>query len=255
MDDRFSIQPGSGEKGNRALMAIELGSEVLEYLAAMPNGAGGRLPSIGELAGQLAISPGKLREQLEVARALGFVEVRPRTGIRTLPYSFAPAVRASLRFALARDRKHFAAFGALREHVEASFWEEAARLLTPEDRAHLKELVALAWEKLRGRPIEIPHAEHRDLHLTIYSRLNNPFVRGVLEAYWDAYEAVGLNVYADYEYLTEVWTYHERMVQAILDGDIAGGHSALVQHTALLRERPGTPEAPAALLQAQGAGR
>lgn len=231
-------------------MAIELGSEVLEFLAAMPNGAGGQLPSIGELAAQLDISPGKLREQLEVARALGFVEVRPRTGIRTLPYSFSPAVRTSLRFALARDRKHFEAFGALRQHIEASFWEEAARLLTGEDLAHLKDLIARAWGKLRGQPIEIPHAEHRDLHLTIYSRLNNPFVRGVLEAYWDAYEAVGLNVYADYEYLTEVWTYHDRMVQALLAEDYAAGHAALVQHTALLRERPLTAE-----LQPQDSGR
>ncbi|HEX9680609.1 MAG TPA: FCD domain-containing protein [Anaerolineales bacterium] len=231
-------------------MTIEMGSEILDYLATMPNGVGGQLPSIGELATQLDISPGKLREQLEVARALGFVEVRPRTGIRTLPYSFSPAVRTSLRFALARDRKHFEAFGDLRQHVEASFWEEAARLLTPEDLAHLKDLVARAWEKLRGRPIEIPHAEHRDLHLRIYSRLNNPFVRGVLEAYWDAYEAVGLNVYADYEYLTEVWTYHERMVQALLAQDYAAGHAALVQHTALLRERPLAPD-----MQPHDAGR
>jgi DNA-binding FadR family transcriptional regulator len=223
-------------------MAIENGSQVLEYLASRPNGAGERLPPIRELAGELAISPGKLREQLEVARALGFVEVRPRTGMRTLAYSFSPAVRASLRFALARDRRNFEAFGALRQHVEASFWEEAARLLTAEDKDFLRQLVDRAWGKLRGRPIEIPHAEHRDLHLTIYSRLGNPFVRGVLEAYWDAYEAVGLNVYADYEYLTEVWTYHERMVEALLAGDYAAGHADLVRHTALLRERRLEPD-------------
>jgi DNA-binding FadR family transcriptional regulator len=219
-------------------LSVALGSDVLDYLAALPNGSGGRLPPIQDLAEELAISPGKLREQLEVARAMGFVEVRPRTGIRTLPFSFSPAVRASLRFALARDRKHFETFGSLRQHVEASFWEEAVLLLTPEDKAHLQDLISRAWAKLRGTPIEIPHAEHRDLHLTIYSRLENPFVRGVLEAYWDAYEAVGLNVYADYEYLTEVWTYHERMVEAIVHGDYATGHDALVQHTALLQARP-----------------
>lgn len=218
-------------------MAVELGSDVLEYLAALPNGSGGRLPPIQDLAEELAISPGKLREQLEVARAMGFVEVRPRTGIRTLPFSFSPAVRASLRFALARDRKHFKAFGSLRQHVEASFWEEAVQLLTPDDKVHLQDLIARAWAKLRGTPIEIPHGEHRDLHLTIFSRLDNPFVRGVLEAYWDAYEAVGLNVYADYAYLTEVWTYHETMVEAIVHGEYAAGHAALIQHTALLNER------------------
>jgi hypothetical protein len=38
---------------------------------------------------------------------------------------------------------------------------------------------------------------------------------GLLEAYWDAYEAVELNTYADYAYLQEVWRYHERIVEAI----------------------------------------
>ena len=229
---------GSGRPSEGTQLSMDLGSDVLDYLAALPNGSGGRLPPIQDLAEELAISPGKLREQLEVARAMGFVEVRPRTGIRTLPFSFSPAVRASLRFALARDRKHFETFRSLRQHVEASFWEEAVLLLTQEDKVHLQDLIARAWAKLRGTPIEIPHPEHRDLHLTIYSRLENPFVRGVLEAYWDAYEAVGLNVYADYAYLTEVWTYHERMVDAIVRGEYGRGHEALVQHTALLQKRP-----------------
>ena len=52
----------------------------------------------------------------------------------------------------------------------------------------LTALVEQAWEKLRGTPIHIPQYEHRQLHLSIYQRLDNPFVSGILEAYWDAYE-------------------------------------------------------------------
>ena len=62
--------------------------------------------------------------------------------------------------------------------------------------------------KLSQDRIQIPHPEHRAFHLTIYSRLHNPFVLGLLEAYWDGYEAVELNTYADYGYLQEVWSYH-----------------------------------------------
>jgi hypothetical protein len=40
------------------------------------------------------------------------------------------------------------------------------------------------------------------------------------------------------------------MVQALLAQDYAGGHAALVQHTALLRERPLTPD-----MQPHDAGR
>lgn len=214
-----------------------LNSELLRYLATNGHKPDDRLPSLGELSRALGVSVGKLREQLEVARNLGLVDVKPRTGIRREEYSFYPAVRTSLLFALADDPRNFDAFSALRNHVEAAFWPEAVALLTPADIASLRRLMAEAWAKLAGDPVQIPHAEHRDLHLTIFARLNNPFVKGLLEAYWEAYEAVELNVYSDYNYLREVWTFHERIVEAIAAGDYESGHAALVEHTCLLRAR------------------
>ncbi|HEX9117159.1 MAG TPA: FCD domain-containing protein, partial [Anaerolineae bacterium] len=82
--------------------------------------------------------------------------------------------------------------------------------------------------------VQIPHPEHRELHLTIFRRLANPFVRGLLEVYWDGYEAVELNTYADYSYLTEVWDYHQRFVEAICAGDIAAGKQLLIEHMQLI---------------------
>jgi DNA-binding FadR family transcriptional regulator len=77
------------------------------------------------------------------------------------------------------------------------------------------------------------------LHLLIFSRLENPFVTGILEAYWDAYESVGLNVFTGgYEYLQEVWQYHRDMVNAICDGKYEEGFEALNDHTDLLYKRP-----------------
>jgi DNA-binding FadR family transcriptional regulator len=110
-------------------------------------------------------------------------------------------------------------------------------LLRPEDVDRLERLVAQAWEKLRGSPIQIPHAEHKALHLTVFSRLPNQLVRALIEAYWEAYEAVGLSLFADYAYLREVWTYHEVMVTSIRAGDYEAGLQALVRHTGLLRTR------------------
>lgn len=210
---------------------------------AAANGAAGpaQLPSLSEVSKELGVSVALLREQLEVARAIGLVEVRPRTGIRRLPYAFLPAVRQSLSYALAVDPAYFMAYSDLRIHLEATYWKEAASRLTLEDQQELKSLVKRAWEKLNGHPIEIPHPEHRQLHLGIYRRLQNPFVLGLLEAYWEAYEAVGLNLYTDIDYLQEVWQYHEQMVQAICDGDLDRGYAALLQHKDLLFHRPDTP--------------
>ncbi|MCL4561186.1 MAG: FCD domain-containing protein [Chloroflexi bacterium] len=213
-------------------------SEFLRYLVANGNANAARLPPLTELSQGLGISVASLREQLEVARALGLVEVRPRTGIRRLAYTFRPAVMQSLAYAVAADLATFDDFADLRRHIEAAYWAPAVSALTPEDHEYLFSLVSRAWEKLRGVPVQIPHAEHRELHLSIYRRLGNPFVIGLLEAYWEMYEAVGLAVYTDFSYLEKVWEYHQRMVEMIAMGDIASGYAALDEHMKLLSQRP-----------------
>ena len=218
--------------------------DFLDYLADEQyahdgNGDAARLPSLNELSSDVGVSISSLREKLEVARTLGFVEVRPRTGIRRLPYTFAPAVYESLSYAIARNEARFDAYADLRGHVEAAYWHEAVALLTDEDKQHLQDLLASADKKLKGETIQIPQSEHRELHLAIFQRLNNPFVLGILEAYWDAYEDVGLARYEGLAYLEKVWRYHRRIVECIIAGDYDGGHAALVEHFQLIDDRNG----------------
>lgn len=218
----------------------QFSSEFLEYLASKPiHGSGDidQLPSLNDISHELGISVARLREQLEVAETLGLVEVRPRTGIRRLPYQFAPAVSQSLSYAIKIDLSYFELFSELRTQLEAAFWNQAVHCLTEDEHNILKDLMDRAWAKLQGEPVQIPHAEHRLLHLTIYTRLNNPFVLGILESYWEAYEAVGLNVYADYQYLQQVWQYHQQIVDAIIKGDFQAGYHALIEHVDLLNHR------------------
>lgn len=219
------------------MLPASLDSEFLHYLVNQGFQPGDRLPSLIDLSTQIGISVGKLREQLEVARTLGLVEASPRRGITRTAYSFLPPVRLSLLTALMLDRRHFDEFSGLRVHLETAYWDEAVALLTPEDRADLAALVQSAQTKLSRQRIQIPYPEHRELHLTIFRRLNNPFVVGLLEAYWDAYEAVELNTYADIHYLQEVWNYHARIVGAIEAGDSVLGKRLLIEHMQLLTQR------------------
>lgn len=194
-------------------------SEFFQYLIQINHSGTEKLPSLKELSLELGISITTLREQLEVAKALGLVDVKPRLGIRPLPYTFTPAVDASIGYAIESNRGYFEDFVDLRRHLESAYFSQAVDLLQEEDHQELRRLVDSAWQKLRGKPVRIPHQEHRQLHLTIYKRLNNVFVSGLLEAYWDAYEAVGLNVYTDLEYLEQVWTYHEALVETAINKD------------------------------------
>ncbi|MFQ5611750.1 MAG: FadR/GntR family transcriptional regulator [Anaerolineae bacterium] len=200
---------------------------------------GDRLPSLNELSTGLGVNIGKVREEMAVARNLGLVEVKPRAGTRLAPYNFAPAVRLSLLFGLGLDRSAFEHFRKLRTNIEASFWHEGASLLADEDKAHLRALMQSACSKLSTPAVEIPHPEHRDLHMTIFRRLNNPFVRGIQEAYWDAYEAIELNRYADYQYWKEVWNYHQQIVDNLCSGDIEAARKAFIAHIELLPQHFG----------------
>ncbi len=213
-------------------------SEFLVYLSKVDPSNNYRIPALAELSKQLGVSIASLREQLEVARMLGVVEVRPKTGIRRLKYSFKPAVTHSLAYALTIDSNNFQQFSDMRNHIETAYWFEAVSRLTPDDSKKLKDLVEKAKKKLKSNPVQIPHDEHRELHLTIYKRLNNPFVMGLLEAYWEEYESIGLNVFTNLDYLEKVWMYHKVMVDSIFSGEFKAGYQALVDHTDLLLQRP-----------------
>jgi DNA-binding FadR family transcriptional regulator len=212
----------------------KLESEFLKYLIEYHVNPGDRLPPLTEVGDDMGVSVGKLREQVSVARGLGVVSVRPRLGIQREPFDFAETVLPAVLFSLATGEACFAQLSRLRQAIEVSFWDEAVVLLTSDDKARLGQLVSDAWAKLRGDPIHIPNGEHRQLHLTIFGRLDNPFVRGLLVAYWDAYEASELTRFVGYQYWLDVWTYHQRIVEALCADDFEHGRGLLKEHFSLL---------------------
>jgi DNA-binding FadR family transcriptional regulator len=218
----------------------QLDSDFLKYLIDNHVEQGERVPTLNEISTELDISVGKLREQLEVARALGFVSVRTRKGIQREPFDFKPAVLTSLLFSLGTGETQFKQFSQLRQAVEKSMWHEAVTHLTLQDKQDLHKIVKQAWTKLRSQPIHVPNGEHRQFHLKIFSRMDNPFVQGLLEAYWDAYEASELTRFVNYQYWVDVWTYHEKITEALENNDFDYGLALLTDHFCLLPTVPVT---------------
>ena len=220
-------------------MDINLGSDFLNYIINQGYGPGDRLPSIQELTNDahLDMSANKVREQLEVARMMGWVEVRSKRGTRIKDYAFTPAVRLSALYALACGER-FESFASLRNHVEAAYWNEACSLLEEGDLDVMQDCIDSANDKLDSPPIHIPNPEHRQFHMTVFKHLDNTFVMGILEAYWDLYEEVGVNRYMDYSYLQKVWDYHSRILALIREGEFERAQAAFVEHTRLLRYEP-----------------
>jgi DNA-binding FadR family transcriptional regulator len=219
-----------------------LDSEVLQYivhehLQTKEGEELNKLPAMGELAKQLRVSRGKLREELIAAQAFGVVEMRPGDGTYVRPFDFYAPIRTLVLYGIAGDKRSFDRYYKLRAQLEIAFWDEAVRGLTEADHARLYQILEAAEAKLNSTPVEIPHEEHRELHLGMFSRLGNPFVLGLIAAYWDAYEAVGLHRYYDLSYFTTMWDWHRAMIDAIVAGQYEQGKEILIRHFTLLEDR------------------
>lgn len=57
-------------------------SDLLKYLSSIPENTNQRIPPLSELSQILGISVASLREQLEAARLMGIVEIKPKAGIK-----------------------------------------------------------------------------------------------------------------------------------------------------------------------------
>lgn len=212
-------------------------SKFLNYLSDCQHNGEMTIPSLPLTSKLLGVSISSLREQMEFARQMGFIEVKPKTGIKILDYSFSPSVVRSASYAIQVDPMQFEKFADLRNHIEAAYWYNAVIRLTADDIRELKNLVDQAFEKINRKPSQIPHNEHKNLHLLMYKRLGNAFVTGILDAYWVLYETVGLNYYTDQAYLNTVWQYHRQIVEAIERSEFQKGYQALLAHMDLILNR------------------
>jgi DNA-binding FadR family transcriptional regulator len=212
-------------------------SEFLRHLAKISEDGEQRIPPLSQLSKDLGISVASLREQLEVARLLGIVEIKPKAGIHKSTYSLKPAVLASMTYAVETNSQWFKHLSNLRKHLEAAYFIEAVQLLSTSDIERLVLLNKRAQEKIRSIPTQLPSTEHRDFHLGIYQRLPNPFVLSILEVYWDLYRSTGLEIYPDLTYIDRVWQYHQRIVDAIRHGNLSQGLQIMVEHMDLLSQR------------------
>ena len=212
-------------------------SELLKYLASLPESENYRIPPLSELSQKLGISVASLREQLEVARLLGIVEIKPKAGIKKTKYELKPALIASLTYGVEVNSRIFWQVSDMRKHLETAYFIEAVQLLSTADKEVLAALVKKAQQKLRSIPSQLPNLEHREFHLVMYRRLNNHLVYDVLETYWDLYRLMGMDVYTDINYVDRVWQFHGRIVEQIKNGNYSQGMQILLEHMDLISQR------------------
>lgn len=194
------------------------------------------IPNIQKLSQELGVSTASVREQLEVARSLGFVDVKTKRGIQKKPFSLTQPLTLAMQYGVKVEPQVFEQYSDLRRHIEISYWYDAVPLLTKPDLTRLQSFINLAFKKIQENPLIVPYNEHRDFHMAIYQPLHNPIVSSVLETYWELYRDSGLQFVADQEYLSTVWSQHQKILDAVAQREFEEGFNILISHMDLFKK-------------------
>lgn len=196
------------------------------------------IPSIAELSNILGISVASVREQLEVARQLGFVEVKPRTGIQKKPFSLLPLLNLGMKYGMQCEPKLIHDYAEVRRQLELGYWETACHLISEDQTDYMQFLVDVAFRKLQRKPAIIPDEEQSEFHLTIFRSLGNKVLLNLLEAYWELKVLDGTRMFIDLDDMLSRWSKRQVIVDALREKNVAKGKSAL---ESLLAD-PGRPK-------------
>ncbi|HHV05879.1 MAG TPA: FadR family transcriptional regulator [Anaerolineaceae bacterium] len=199
---------------------------LLEYLAKASKN-GDDIPSIAELSQILGVSIANVREQLEVARQLGFVEVRPRTGIQQRAFSMVPLIRLGMRYGIHSEPKILDDYIDMRKHLELVYWDPAFKVINDNQIDYMQFLVDVAFRKLQRKPAIIPHEEQSEFHLTIFRPLGNKLLINFLEAYWDLETTNSVRFFMDLDDMLSIWSRRQVLVDALREKNAIKGKKAL----------------------------
>jgi GntR family transcriptional repressor for pyruvate dehydrogenase complex len=188
---------------------------------------GDRLPPERELAERFAVSRSSVRDAIRTLELAGLVV--PRQGEGTMVADVSPeALVAPLASVLVRKRELIAELLDVRKMLEPALAARAAVRATPEEIAHLEDVLRRQRARmLRGEPtIE----EDGEFHYAIAVAARNSVVRKVLDVLMDLLRETRARSLQVEGRLQKSFTGHRRVLEAIKRRDAAGAERAVRQH-------------------------
>ena len=143
---------------------------------------GDRLPSERDLAERFDVSRSAIREAIRALELKGFVEPRPGEGTLIRNPSFDSLLNP-LASLLGQKRELVAELLEVREMLEPPLAARAARHATPEDVAHLENILRRQTERVNRQELAIE--EDTEFHYTISRAARNNVILKVLDMMMD----------------------------------------------------------------------
>lgn len=204
--------------------------------------AGDPLPPEVELARQLGVGRGSVREAVKTLQALGIVEVRHGYGTFVGRLSLRPLID-ELTFHglldLQGDVETVRNLIQIRAILETNLIRGVAASMEAESIERLKALVQQMHK--RAADGEHVHEQDRLFHEQLYRSVGNALVSQLLQAFWDVLHVVLPNLPGPATDPRVDAMNHERIVTALQQGDPEGAAKAMAEHFVGVNTWAGAP--------------
>lgn len=207
---------------------------IKQYITENRLGSGDLLPPEGQLAADLGVSRGSVREAVKALESLGIVEVRHGDGVRVRAFNF-DSVFDLLSYGLVFDPVKAA------EILQIRVWLEVAALadaLTRISDAELDQMAALLdhWETKAAHD-EDTSADDRAFHRLLYRPLGNGSLSGLIDIFWVIYHSLPIErIGADRQPLATLQA-HRELFAAIRARDVVLATQRMRDHFRNLEAR------------------
>ena len=208
--------------------------QIKQYITDNRLGSGDLLPPEGQLAADLGVSRGSVREAIKALESLGIVEVRHGDGVRVRAFNFDSTFDL-LSYGLIFDPTRVVEILQIRVWLEVAAVGDAIRLISDEE---LTQMAALLnrWEEKAARGEDVSE-EDRAFHRMLYTPLGNESLIGLIDIFWVIYHSLAIrSLGVDHQPVATV-TAHRELLAAVKTRDAALAAQRMREHFRNLEAR------------------
>ena len=189
---------------------------------------GDLLPTEQALVDMLGVSRNVLREAIKSMELLGMVSAQPGRGTMLKQFNLDYVFQNVIFAAAGEEENAISEMLDIRKRLELAYARQAFETLQQEDIIRLRtilESIKKQWEEHR-----FFHADDREFHMALFSRIGNQTLMNMMAAIWDVDE--NFKTEEKFKHLDETIVKHENIVRALEAGNEEAFLAAMMAHFA-----------------------
>ena len=185
------------------------------------------LPPEGQIAEDLGVGRGSVREAIKALESLGIVEVRHGNGVFVRSFNF-DSVLDLLSYGLVFDPSKIADILQIRKWLEVTAIAEVVYRTKPEQIVQIEDVLA-RWETKADAQISASE-EDRAFHRMLYGALDNASLIALLDTFWLVFHAVPVRTITTDLQPTTTLQDHRDILAAVKAGDATLAQQRVQEH-------------------------